>query len=506
MRKPVTHIIHKLNLEIEVPGERLARYMYDQAGKLLQEHVLPMLETILKEYKEEEHIRLDTLNLNLDAATAGTLEDTIRQQLAIAIGKQLKHTVDTRQQAADIGSDRGETAAAENIPEGFEQEIPGIKISTGPQQLTEAFLFFLETGAAPWWLSDTRSLAQSSEMVHAIAQQEEQFVVLFLNKIRERASVLERLVQQYDSVLLTYLFSLVAPLPLLTAALRLEQRLAPGQAEIQVQLTEKKRRQYYWAMVWRLFPVEQLGTLQTETFIRKLERAMQVYFKAYSNAATHRQDPMYWPAPEEVEAYAGSSDVTGQEMPETTSAQNTGQRTVEQKEAEPLANEENGILVSHAGLILLHPYLQHFFQALALTEGSQFKDKRSVAIAVHLLHYLATGEEKAAEFDLVFEKYLCGIDTTEIIYRFTEVDEHMKEEAAALLTAVIRNWPVLKNTSPDGLRGNFLQRSGKLQCSNDHHKLVMERQVHDILLNQLPWNISLVKLPWHNHLVHVEWL
>lgn len=507
MDKPATHIIHKLNLEIEVPGERMARYMYDQAGRLLQEHVLPMLEAILKEYKEEEHIRLDALTLNLDVATTGALEETIRQQLAIAIGKQLKQTLESNLSEQAAVSDHQERTTEDKRPEDFEDKGPDIKISTGPQQLVEAFLLFLENGIAPWWLAGTKLLAQSTEIVNAIAQQEEQFVALFLDKVSKKSIVLERLLLQYDSVLLTYLFSLVAPLPLLTAALQYEQRLFSEQDRIQLQLPEETRRQQYWATVWRLTPILELKSLEAETFIKRLEVAMQVYTRKDSSTETHKEE-IHRTRPEEVRERADTLEVPGlqQEIPMTASEQNRAQNTVEQKHKDKeLVNNENEVLVHHAGLILLHPYLQHFFLALNLIEGTQFKDKRSAGIAVHLLHYLATGEEQAADFDLVFEKYLCGIDKGLITYRFTELEEQMKTEATSLLTAVIRNWPALKSTTPDGLRGNFLQRKGKLQLANDHHKLVMERQVFDVLLDQIPWNISLVKLPWHDHLIHVEW-
>lgn len=83
----------------------------------------------------------------------------------------------------------------------------------------------------------------------------------------------------------------------------------------------------------------------------------------------------------------------------------------------------------------------------------------------------------------------------------------MRMEANALLEAVVRNWPVLKNTSADGLREAFLQRPGQLlwQEAQERWLVRVERRAHDLLLEQLPWTISMVKLGWMEEMVVVEW-
>jgi hypothetical protein len=125
---------------------------------------------------------------------------------------------------------------------------------------------------------------------------------------------------------------------------------------------------------------------------------------------------------------------------------------------------------------------------------------------VHLLHFLATGKEHAADFDLVFEKYLCGMNINQVTYRFTMLSEQMKIEADTLLQSVIKHWAVLKSTSIEGLREGFLQRKGKLIVTGNNSKVIMEQNTLDILLQKVPWNISLLKLPWIDHLIHVEWM
>ena len=81
-----------------------------------------------------------------------------------------------------------------------------------------------------------------------------------------------------------------------------------------------------------------------------------------------------------------------------------------------------------------------------------------------------------------------------------------REEADALLEAVIRHWEVLRNTSGDGLRGTFLLRRGKVSLRDDGDWLLqVEAQSFDILLDRLPWGISMIKLPWMEKMLWVEW-
>lgn len=87
------------------------------------------------------------------------------------------------------------------------------------------------------------------------------------------------------------------------------------------------------------------------------------------------------------------------------------------------------------------------------------------------------------------------------------LSEESKLEATRLLEAIVRNWPVLKNTSPDGLRSGFIQRAGLLSWSEDRASWVLrvERLGQDLLLEKVPWSYSVIKLPWMERILTVEW-
>jgi hypothetical protein len=142
---------------------------------------------------------------------------------------------------------------------------------------------------------------------------------------------------------------------------------------------------------------------------------------------------------------------------------------------------------------------------LGLREGKVFKDDAALNKAIQLLGYLASGGDNIPEYDLVFPKLLCGILPAQPIERFVPLSNEEKAEADELLLSVIGHWSVLGNTTPDGLRGNFLMREGKLIWKDEEWQLYVSQQSYDMLLNRLPWGFSVVGLSWMPWLIKTVW-
>ncbi len=165
--------------------------------------------------------------------------------------------------------------------------------------------------------------------------------------------------------------------------------------------------------------------------------------------------------------------------------------------------EKMAYLVKNVGLILLHPFLKQFFSVCGF-----LNDKNEIikpTEAIHTLHYIATKKEKQLESSLVFEKFLCGIPVSKSIARDVEISSEIKENAEELITAVAQNWEVLKKSSNDLIRNEFLQRSGKLDLTKDNPYIIVEQKTQDILLEKLPWGIAMCKLPWIKSFIEVQW-
>lgn len=165
------------------------------------------------------------------------------------------------------------------------------------------------------------------------------------------------------------------------------------------------------------------------------------------------------------------------------------------------------LAVKHAGLVLIHPFITRFLESTDVKET----DNRDLADfflprAATLLHFLATGSDEVYEYELGFIKILLGLQP-EIPLMVSQglIETRDREESEALLTAVIRYWSVLKNTSVSGLRSSFLQRPGLLREVERGWQIQIESKPFDMLLDYLPWSISVIKLPWMTRPIYTEW-
>ena len=163
--------------------------------------------------------------------------------------------------------------------------------------------------------------------------------------------------------------------------------------------------------------------------------------------------------------------------------------------------------VPYAGLVLLHPFLPHFFRAAGF-EPVRAGDPAhaGTARAAALLHFAACGDEEPYELQLGMIKVLLGFapDTPMPLAGglLTGAD---RDEVHALLTAVVEHWQALKRTSVAALRTSFLRRPGLVRRDDNGWRLQVEPSSFDVLITRIPWNLSLVKLPWMPIPIHVDW-
>ena len=136
----------------------------------------------------------------------------------------------------------------------------------------------------------------------------------------------------------------------------------------------------------------------------------------------------------------------------------------------------------------------------------KFKDKQSQIQAVHLLHYISSGElGTQIEDTLAVPKLLCGMPISAAVPMDVKPKEQEINNANKMLKALISNWGKLGATSPDGLRNSFLSREGVIEEKENIYQLTLESSSIDVLLDFIPWNISVVKLPWMDQLIYVSW-
>lgn len=169
-----------------------------------------------------------------------------------------------------------------------------------------------------------------------------------------------------------------------------------------------------------------------------------------------------------------------------------------------------GIPLRAAGLLLLHPWLPQVFAELgwhtaSAPRGAGFPPEH-LAPALAFLHWLASGEDEAPDYELGGAGLLLGLAPDAVFpVGAGWLDAAAREEGSALLEAAIAHWGVLGKTSVASLRSTFLQRSGLLYRHDDGWLLRMQVEACDLLLDRLPWGIGLIRLPWAARTIHVEW-
>jgi len=198
-----------------------------------------------------------------------------------------------------------------------------------------------------------------------------------------------------------------------------------------------------------------------------------------------------------------SSDITTNEITNSTEETYLGiYPNTENQDSSVLVEE--GIIFPNAGLILLHPFLQRFFENLNLLDNNAIKPTK-LEEAMHILHYLVCKKEQPYEHELLFEKFICNVPLKHPVKRDIQLTDDQKESCEVLLTSALNHWEGLKTNSVDALRSEFLMREGKLLATDEHYKLFVQRKTQDILLETLPWNLSITKIPWKKKMILIDW-
>lgn len=166
-----------------------------------------------------------------------------------------------------------------------------------------------------------------------------------------------------------------------------------------------------------------------------------------------------------------------------------------------------GLVVDHAGLVVLHPFLPRLFERLGVApHGTTALDPTVLPRAAALLAYAAIADDNPFDFELGLIKVLLGLRPEAVVLTPAgTLSAADRDEVDALLNSVIEHWKVLKHTSIAGLRGSFLQRRGLLSAIDGSWRLRVEPDLFDVLIDRLPWALGPIKLPWMTTLLFTEW-
>jgi hypothetical protein len=423
-----------------------------------------------------EYLRIDRLEVDAGSVAWPRLEQDFAPALQAALEKAVQ------EQLALAARDPDAAAG-----------LPAVWHTSYGQALELALAYFLEHGSLPpaFQLPPAAGLAEAllaawdQDAVAAAARSPRLLAAL------RRPAARARLATQFSTLFLRALLARLTGLDRLAIERAFAAIGGPGEA---VGDTRTLERQCWHSLFERVAADSTLS-------LAELERTVAELREAWNSARTQPPPPL---DRRPVPSGAGASplEVRGERsinMPARLRAPPAPERAFAAP-AHPDAGE--GIFVNDAGLVLLHPFLGRLFIGLGLAEGDRLLQPER---ALQLLHFLCSGKEPAPEYELMLPKILCNVALTQPPATAIVLTLAEKEEAAALLGAVIGHWEVLRNTGADALRAMFLLRHGKLSERDGDWLLQVETDTVDILLGQLPWGISTVKLAWMDRILWVEW-
>lgn len=488
MPKNSPHIICRQYLHVELNGtESDGLALQRRLSDLCRHWLIPALERVLERCTPSTgHLVIERLDLDVGTLAPEHLEQDLAEAAARALEKSLR----------------------EQIPRSASSPLTlsgTVEHKTAQRALQDVLIYFLKTGSLPWsfrlpegttleqfilgsWQEATASGLNPLTADHA-----------FLQVLAEGA-VRKRLVRQFSPFFLETLLTLLAPAgkkvmdTLLQTLNRAEAPSAAGKH------FARKLRETVFARVAAQNAItatdlveEARGALPDPIFPASTLKRDRLHANTNTSAAA---DGKSYKAPFNGRELLKAGIYTEPIPPRLFGSEKASSRTGEHPDA------KEGIYIENAGLVLLHPFLSQFFEALGIAADKILLPDRALC----LLHFLTTGQDIAPEYELVLPKILCNIPLQTSVETDLELSGPEKEEADALLKAVIRHWDVLQNTSPDGLRGTFLLRPGKVSERDDGDWLLqVESKAFDVLLEQLPWSIAMIKLPWMERMLWVEW-
>lgn len=459
-------IIQKTVIDLQYNGGEDAFVLQREFSDWCNLKLLPGLEERLEKLDTKNtHTRIDNLELEIVIDDKKDWQGGLLEKVLESLKKELSTSLLNKNQ---------------------EQ---GISHQSNEQHFFDAFVFFLQNGWQPWWSGIKSSSEFSSEFSNWIknglnnAMKDQLYELSFENRVQQR--IARELSHEEFVALISELYD--------TKKSEIELIFEDATTFITGLLPEKRRfaetefKKLLWQNTSRIDKAEALQ-LSVENFSTMMAGQARI-----SSELTSQLRSSFFKAALDIKH-------TAKPKQEEDKVSNEGKRMI--KDNYELLNRE-GIYINNAGLVIIAPFLSLFFKKLNLMQDDQLTE---IEKAVCLVHYLATGEESAAEFELGLIKIVCGLKMEAPVGAMMDITDLDKHESNELLLSVIEYWTVLKNTSVQGLRESFLQRNGKLTFHNNEWLLQVEQKPYDMLLESLPWNISLIKMPWMPYILKTEWI
>lgn len=543
--KDNNHIIKQSFLDIELLGIRnndgLAQEIIDYCVEVCFQDI----DEQLKDY-ESGYFEIDSLEIDLGSFKADTWKDGFKKQFDASLISELeclplKEILDgTKKIGQMISTQTSDASEKDKINE---KVLTAMKQENEDGHYVKAYCFYLENGYFPWWypILDSERSTLDEHLLH-----KKEYLNKIILSLKGNRNSIERFTMELPT----------STLKQFTKLLGVNKNLVDGEKKIWSQLTKRialspgpSNRaiifmqlfienhevlqgafdQVFWAFLTLLISrpelqIRHFSDKKIEDNLFQLVNEFEIQWPILQNIELSEQKSSFLmqlgsrmvirtmsekinPKNKEKKSRSVSSPFVESRTQATDNSVLKQHSVYESPDNESAkVEEQEGVYVAYAGIVLFHPYLPSLFEQLQLTLNGVWLSKESKKKGVQLLAYISTGLGKCPEHKMLLFKFLCGLSGDVYVPSMIDLNSKEEEECKNLMKAVLNHWKVLGNVSLDGLREGFIERDGKLIKDKTQWKLIVEQKAQDVLLQQLPWGIGTIKLPWMKEMIWVHWI
>lgn len=532
----MNHIIQKQILDIHLPKKVGAIEQQEAIRSLYWDRVVPALDKAFSQIVPEgTTLRLESLSLDIGSVPFANIEKELVKQLTEQLTSIFQQTDPGKWEETVAGSESSSQQSDQD------EKVPRI-ISKDPTEV-KALFFFLKNGIFPWWFAQNHQKTPAMLLESLSPDQAKSFIRLVQKQgtpgVQKRLSGQFRVTQllQFServspdlartlTTILKLLESLEAPFKNSSTGWQqsvdraLKETIVYGLTQfLSGQQVEAKLGDYAIGqlVVHSKIPENRLQLSVLEQLENKKLPGAQVLTKSL------RSKRRKFKSATDKEGFADSTNPVVQpkarikNVSNGSLAENTGKKEAVQKSNDTTPHKASkdsgditqelvaGLFIENAGIVIVAPFLQLYFENLELIKDRQFTSLKEQERALLLLQYLVTGQVNRPENELILNKIITGWPLEEPVLLSIKLTEKEKKESDELLQSLIQHWGALGNSGIEALRETFLLRKGKLVEKEDQYQLLVERKSLDLLMERIPWSFSTIKLPWMEKRIQVEW-
>lgn len=217
MAEAVTHIIHKLVVEVETSTTERGFELKNNARTFVDDYVIPAIEEYLKELEDAlqqgETVEVQQLVIGLESDTTDFSDRSWKRKLSEALERSSEEVLETvtERRASETISRNHQAQLLDNadteqtiVPKEQEKMVKGVRLATEATRGLNAVFYFLETGLRPWWITESKAfdkLLEPENLLTMINQEQQLFWELYKRQITSQRTVKRWVGQLPDEVL-----------------------------------------------------------------------------------------------------------------------------------------------------------------------------------------------------------------------------------------------------------------------------------------------------------------